>query len=221
MITSRGKEERDMYRYSMLGPIVFLLAGTVFVGGQGPAQKNEQAVLEKTGGYAVPSEPIKLETEASKQALLAAKKVAVIAFAKPAITVEQRSRREIRVTEHGGIKRKVDVNKAKNELERTLKKWGRFTLVAQSADADLVFVIFDESVPPSGFTRAIVKDTQYRLKDTVAVFKGGSQEDSKRQALWMHADSETAFSALGGSLSDGIVSQLRKEVEEAEKTTKK
>jgi hypothetical protein len=127
-------------------------------------------------------------------------------------------KRTIAVTEHGGIRRGVNPEKARRDMEDVLKEWGRLALQSDCARADIVLALVETSVPPSGFSRAVVQDNHYRLRSTLAVFQGGPGFASYGgKVLWANSASENAFSALATTPTSSLVKKFRKDVESLDK----
>ncbi len=166
----------------------------------------------------LPDRSVKPDAQA-RQMLAAAKTIALLIMGEPATTTEI-SGRTVRITEHGGIRRKVDPEKARREVEKVLKEWGRLTLEEDPARADLVLAVAETSVPPSGFSRAFANQTQYRLRTTVAVFRGGPELSSTDKALWANTASENAFSALASTPTTSLTKKFRSDVEAYAKKAK-
>jgi hypothetical protein len=185
-----------------------------------PSAGNEQASPSRLPALSLtlPDRSVKPDAQA-RQILAAAKTVALVIVGEPATTKEI-SGRTIRITEHGGIRRKVDAEKARREVEKVLKEWGRLTLEEDPVKADLVLAVAETSVPPSGFSRAFANQTQYRLRTTLAVFRGGPELGSKDKALWANTASENAFSALASTPTTSLTKRFRSDVEAYAKTAK-
>ena len=90
-------------------------------------------------------------------------------------------------------------------VEKELKKWGRFSVVNNPADADLVFVCvrymdFGRTNPP--------------MYENLLIFKGGlNHPDWSAMPLWTAMQIETLF---GSSPGTQMVRWLRKEIEARE-----
>ena len=111
----------------------------------------------------------------------------------------------------GGIRRGVDAEKARKSVEEMVRDWGRFAIVASPAEADLVLVIFEDSVPLSGFSTG-TGDTKNRLRDILAVFRGGEPSPTA-QPLWADVSTESTLGALSGSSAGKVAKKLRDDVE--------
>ncbi len=208
-------------------PLLLLLAG-LGLGLSGQDNKNppsqsgiqppEQAnVVASPRTLNMPSKAVKPDKDA-QLAILSAKTVALLVVGDPAVTFVSKDKRTIVVTEHGGIRRSVDPQKARREMENVLKEWGRFAFETDVAKADLVLALAETSVPPSTFTQLVVKDNQYRLRSILVVFRGGpnlgTQDD---KPLWASAASENAFSALATTPTTSLTKKFRSDVESLEK----
>jgi hypothetical protein len=96
-------------------------------------------------------------------------------------------------------------------VEEMVRDWGRFAAVESPADADLVLVIFEDSVAPSGFSKR-TGDTTNRLRDTLAVFRGGEPSPAA-EPLWADVSTESTFGVLSGSSAGKVANKLREDVE--------
>lgn len=192
-----------------LWPIVFGVAG---LGGMVPAASAQ--TIDRA--YAVPPKAVKM-TAAAVATVLNAKTVAVVVrdVARVEITSVDPKKKEVRIATGGGIRRGVSADKAKTELIDSLEDWGRFTVIEDAARADLVLVIFEDSVAASGFSQ-MNGDTKHRLRDRLAVFASGSED----QPLWADEARESTFGALTGSGVGKVVGKFRSDVESAARRSK-
>jgi hypothetical protein len=108
----------------------------------------DQASTGRQAAYTRPEKAVKPDAQAI-EALLAAKTIAIVGLdvARREVTIDEKT---ITVTVRGGIRRRVDAEKARESVEEMVREWGHFTAVDSPAEADLVLVIFEDSVPPSG-----------------------------------------------------------------------
>jgi hypothetical protein len=172
----------------------------------------DQAATDTPSTYTRPEKAVKPDAQAIA-ALLAAKTVAIVGIdaAVLEITSIDREKHTITAVKRGGIRRGVDAEKARKSVEEMVTDWGRFTAVASPAEADLVLVVFEDSVPPSGFSKG-TGDAKYRLRDILAVFRGGEPSPAA-QPLWADVSTESTFGALTGSSAGKVAKKLRDDVE--------
>ena len=173
------------------------------------ALANNQAPTGTPSAYTRPEKAVKPDAQATA-ALLAAKTVAIIGMdvARREVTIAEKT---ITVTVRGGIRRRVDAEQARKSVEEMVGDWGRFTVVDAPGGADLVLVIFEDSVPPSGFSKT-TGDTKNRLRDTLAVFRGGEPSPAA-QPLWADISTESTLGVLSGSSAGKVARKLREDVE--------
>jgi hypothetical protein len=159
--------------------------------------------------YTRPEKAVKPDAQGIA-ALLAARTVAIVGLdvARREVTIDEKT---VTVTVPGGIRRRVDADKARTSVEEMVRDWGRFAAVESPADADLVLVIFEDSVAPSGFSKR-TGDTKNRLRDTLAVFRGGEPSPAA-EPLWADVSTESTFGVLSGSSAGKVANKLREDVE--------
>jgi len=173
----------------------------------------DQAPTDSQSAYTRPEKAVRPDAQAI-DALLAAKTVAIVGLdvAKREVTIDEKT---VRVTVRGGIRRRVDAEEARKSVEEMVRGWGRFMAVDSPVDADLVLVIFEDSVPPSGFSKT-TGDTKNRLRDTLAVFRGGEPSPAARP-LWADISTESTFGVLSGGSAAKVANKLREDVEKFSK----
>jgi hypothetical protein len=166
--------------------------------------------------YTRPERAVKPDAQATA-ALLAAQTVAILAIdaAVLEVTSIDPATHSITVVKRGGIRRGVDAEAARKSVEERVRDWGRFRTIASPAEADLVLVIFEDSVAPTRLSKGL-GDTKTRLRDTLAVFQGGAPSPTA-QPLWADVSIESVLGALSGSSADKVVNKLRRDVEKLSK----
>ena len=174
------------------------------------------ALYTQPATYSRPEKAIKPDAR-SRELLLAAKTVTILAIDASVleITSVDRDKKTITVASRGGIRRGIDVEKAKESVDKVMSDWGRFTVVNNPSDADLIVVVFEDSVSPSRFSKA-GGDTKNRLRDTLAVFPGHS-DDHTATPLWVDISTESTFGALTGSSARKVADKLRDYVQTLDK----
>lgn len=189
------------------GVVILLLIATPIC-----ASAKEQAATTAQSPYARPEKAVKPDAQAVA-ALLAAKTVTIVGIDASVleITSVDPKTKTITAVRRGGIRRGVDAEKARTSVDEMIREWGRFTAVESPADADLVLVIFEDTVAPSGFSRT-TGDTKHRLRDTLAVFRGGEPSPAG-QPLWADVSTESTFGVLSGSSAGKVAKKLREDVE--------
>ena len=183
--------------------ILFLVVSPIWV------FANDQPSTDRQAAYTRPEKAIKPDAQAI-ETLLAARTVAIVGLdvARREVAIDEKT---VTVTVRGGIRRGVDAEKARESVEEMVREWGRFTAVDSPAEADLVFVIFEDSVPPSGFSKG-TGDTKNRLRDTLAVYRGG-EPSPVAQPLWADVSTESTFGVLSGSSAGKVAKKLREDIE--------
>ena len=164
--------------------------------------------------YVVTAKTVKMDL-AGRDIVLKAKTVAIFAAERrdlEILNVDEKKRTAV-VEIHGGIRRGVSAEKAKKALETMVREWGRFALVDDPEQADLVMFLAEDSVPPSGFSQ-MGGDFRHRLRDRLAVFPG-RVAPSEAPTIWADTNSESTFGALTGSSVAKVANKFRRDVEEA------
>jgi len=173
----------------------------------------------QSSGYTVPTKAVKLDSK-SIEAVLSAKTVAITAHEHPSVSVTSvdPAKKTATVVVHGGIRRGVDADKARKSVRDVMQEWGRLTVVDSPAEADLVLVVIEDSVPPSNFSK-MNGDVTYRLRDRLGLFRGGEPEGIA-QPLWVDISTESTFGALTGSSAGKVAKKFRADVEKLSKHSK-
>lgn len=177
----------------------------------GAFAKNHAATGESPT-YTRPEKAVKPDAQAAA-VLLAGNTVAILALDVAAfeVTAVDPAKHSITIVKRGGIRRRVDAEAARKSVEERIRDWGRFRIVASPAEADLVLVIFEDSVAPTRFSKGL-GDTKTRLRDTLAVFQGGVPSPTSRP-LWADVSTESTLGVFSGSSADRVVKKLRQDVE--------
>jgi hypothetical protein len=166
------------------------------------------------GGYAqtltLPSKAVKLDARGMESAL-AARTVAVIATGHPTIEIAPAGEKDGPATLviHGGIRRRVDGDQAKQEVQTVIERWGRFTLTDDLERADLILAIAESTVPASAFSQ-LAGDTSHRLRDTLGVFARGV-----REPIWVDTVTENTLGALTGAAASKVAEKFQQALEAA------
>ena len=161
--------------------------------------------------YAPPEKAVKLtaQTAATLAAAKSAALVAVDVSQIKIVSVDEQKKRVL-VAMPGGIRRGISADKAKSELQESLREWNRFTLVDDPNQADVVLVVFEDTVEPSRFSKAN-GDRKPRMRERLAVFTRG-QTDTP---LWAGEERESTLGAITGSPVGKVVDKLREDMERA------
>jgi hypothetical protein len=171
------------------------------------------------GGHAqtrtLPSKAVKLD-QRGMEIVLAARTVAIIATGHPTMEIAPADGKNGRATlvVHGGIRRRVDGDKAKQEVQKVIEQWGRFTLTDDLERADLILAIAEYTVPSSALSQ-MAGDTSHRLRDTLGVFARGA-----REPIWVDTVTENTFGALTGSAAGKVAEKFQRALESASRTSK-
>jgi hypothetical protein len=199
-------QECTMFRNRIVKPVRFwgFLSALIalFVVGA-----NAQAPVSPT----LPTKELKLDAKAVER-VLSAKTVALLATALPLFTQENRT--TVGMTYRRG---RTGPAKAQADVKKVLSEWGAFSLVDDPAQADLVLVIEEQTLPPS-----FASDGKVRLKDTLGVFPTGGP--GVAPPLWVGIDTESALAAASGLTTpdaEGVVETFRRDVENARQRVKK
>ena len=166
------------------------------------------------GGYAqtltLPSKAVKFDAQGAEIAL-AARTVAVIATGHPTMTIAPAGEKDGRATLviHDGIRRRVDGDQAKLEVQKVIERWGRFTLTDDLGRADLILAIAESTVPAGAFSQ-MAGDTSHRLRDTLGVFARGV-----REPIWVDTVTENTFGALTGAAASKVAEKFQEALEAA------
>jgi hypothetical protein len=139
-----------------------------------------------------------------------AKPAALVAVTVNRATIVSRDdrKKDVVISIPGGIRRAVDADKAKSELLESMRKWNRFAIVDDPQQADLVIVVFEDTVEPSSFSKAN-GDRKRRIRERLAVFAAGQSD----QPLWAGEERESTLGALTGSTVGKVVNKFREELE--------
>jgi hypothetical protein len=158
----------------------------------------------------LPAKSVKLDRRGAELAL-AATVVAIVATGRPTIEIGPTDPKTGRATLliHDGVRRRVDGGKAKEEVQKVLQDWGRFTLTDDLDKADLILAIAERTVPASSFSQ-MAGDTSHRLRDTLGVFARGVPEP-----IWVDTATENTFGALTGSAASKVAEKFRRALEAA------
>ena len=108
-----------------------------------------------------------------------------------------------------GIRRRVDGNQAKQEVQQVIERWGRFTLTDVLEQADLILAVAEYTVPASGLSQ-MAGDTSHRLRDTLGVFARGV-----REPIWVDTVTENTLGALTGAAAGKVAGKFQQAVEAA------
>lgn len=159
--------------------------------------------------YLPPAKAVKLTAEATT-ALKQAKTAALIAIDVSRVQVVSidEKKKTVRVAMPGGIRRGVDADKARAELLDGMRDWNRFAIVDDMAQADLVIVVFEDTVEPSRFSKAN-GDQKHRMRERLAVYAAGRPDTP----LWANEVRESTFGAITGSPVGKVVDKFRDELE--------
>jgi len=159
--------------------------------------------------FVPPSRSIKLGGEAAAT-LGRAKNAAVVAIdvAGLKILLINEKKKEVVVGTRGGIRRGVSAETARPELLKSMREWNRFTIVEDPEQADLVFVVFEDTVEPSAFSKAN-GDRKARMRERLAVYARGRFD----APLWANEVRESTFGAITGSPVSKVVGKFRDELE--------
>ena len=171
-------------------------------------------------GYAqtltLPSKAVKFDAQGTQIALVA-RTVAVVATGRPRMEIAPAGEKDGRATLviHGGIRRRVDGDQAKQEVQKVIEQWGRFTLTDDLERADLILAIAEDTVPARGFSQ-MAGDTSHRLRDTLGVFARGV-----REPIWVDTVTENTFGALTGAAASKVAEKFQQALEAAANRTSK
>lgn len=163
----------------------------------------------------LPSKAVKLD-ERGMEIVLAARTVAIIATGHPTMEIAPAAEKNGRATlvVHGGIRRRVDGDQAKQEVQKVIEQWGRFTLTDDLERADLILAIAEHTVPASAFSQ-MAGDTSHRLRDTLGVFARGV-----REPIWVDTVTENTFGALTGAAASKVAEKFQQALEAASRKSK-
>jgi hypothetical protein len=199
-------KEHTMFRSRIVKPVRFwgfpltlIALFTVGVSAQAPVSPT------------LPNKELTLDAKALER-IVSAKTVAVLVTTLPLFT--QENRKTVGVTYRRG---RTGPEKAQTDVEKVLSEWGVFSLIDDPGQADLVFVIEEQTLASS-----FASDGKVRLRDTLAVFPTGGP--GAASPLWVGIDTESALAA-GSGLStpdaEGVVKKFRRDVENARQRFKK
>jgi hypothetical protein len=160
----------------------------------------------------LPDKPVKLDARGS-DLVVTARTVAVVATGSPTMEITSVDPNTGRATLviHDGIRRRVDGDKAKQEVQEVIRDWGRFTLTDDLERADLILAIAESTVPASTLSQ-MAGDTTHRLRDTLGVFARGVPEP-----IWVNTATENTLGALTGSAAGKVAEKFRRAMEEADR----
>ena len=107
----------------------------------------------------------------------------------------------------------ADSQKAKIDAEKALADWGRFSVVSDAAEADLVLAILEETLDPN-----YLSEGHLRLRHTLVVLRGAGVA---AEPLWAASIAENGFAArFRGASARSIVERFRDDVEKANRSGK-
>jgi hypothetical protein len=199
-------QECAMFRSRIVKPVMFWgflsTSITLFIVGT-----SAQAPVSPT----LPAKELKLDAKAVER-VLSAKTIAVLAAALPLFTQENKT--TVLMTYRRG---RTGPEHAQADVKKVLSEWGAFSLIDDPAQADLVLVIEEQTLPPS-----FASDGKVRLRDTLGVFPTGGP--GVAPPLWVGIDTESALAAASGLTTpdaEGVVEKFRRDVENARKRVKK
>jgi hypothetical protein len=160
----------------------------------------------------LPDKPVKLDARVL-DLVLAARTVAIVAAGRPTMEITSADTNSGRATLviHDGIRRRVDGDKARAEVQKVIQDWGRFTLIDDLEKADLILAIAESTVPASNLSQ-MAGDTKHRLRDTLGVFARGVAEP-----IWVDTATENTFGALTGSAAGKVAGKFRSAIETADR----
>jgi hypothetical protein len=161
--------------------------------------------------YVPPEKTVRLTAKAAAT-LAEAKTAALVAIdvAHREVVSYDKKTSETVVVKRGGIRRGVSAEKAKSELLDSMGEWNRFTIVDDPGQADVIVVVFEDTVEPSRFSKAN-GDRKHRMRERLAVFLRGDAE----RPLWADEVRESTFGAITGSPVGKVVDKLREDMERA------
>src|SRR5262249_19560435 len=89
-----------------------------------------------------------------------------------------------------------DAQRAKKQVEDALGKWGRFTLVAEPKNADLVLFVEERHSGTASFgtvtqnsgVGTYSETTKGILSDVLRLYPGGLDADLSKPAIWSHTE---------------------------------
>ena len=113
---------------------------------------------------------------------------------------------------HG--KRRPDDKRAKSQITKALRKWGRYQVVDDTSKADLVLIVtegdagtYAQDIAVGGNVMVAALD---ELSDTLAVYKGGAADESEGP-LWKATETGDDWDWP----ADRVIKKFRKAVEKA------
>ena len=177
-----------------------------------------QALADQTqepDKYRLPTKEIELAVR-HRDTVLSAATVAVIVRVRPLVSREGKA--DAAVTYRAG---RSGPDAARGEVVQALQRWGAFEVVEDPAQADLVLVVLEETLPPGFGSTSDIRGPQYRLKDTLGVYRG--KIDDPADPLWAGIVTE---GRLKRSLSNaapsaaGVIEEFRRAVEDARRRVK-
>ena len=185
-----------------------ITVGVAVVIGAGVPGKAQSA---DTSPYVPPEKSIKLSTAAAAT-LARARTAALVALDTSRLEVVSfnANTKETVIVRRGGIRRAVSADKAREELADGIRKWNRFTIVDDPLRADIVIVVFEDTVEPSAFTK-VTGDRKHRLRERLAVYP----PDRPTEPLWANEVRESTVNALTGSPVGKVVDKFREDLEKA------
>ena len=159
-----------------------------------------------SGAPLAPRESIELRADWS-DTVLQARTVAVVVNRRPLLREDGKN---LVMSFRGG---QPGSQKAKLDAETALAEWGRFSVVRDAAEADLVLAILEETVDPN-----LLSEGHLRLRHTLVVFRG---RGAAGEPLWASSITENGFAARFRTLSaQRIVERFRDDVETAGRSGK-
>ena len=112
------------------------------------------------GAHPLPKERIELSADSS-DTVLRSRTVAVLVKRLPLL---RQDGKDLAMSFRGG---QADSQKAKIDAEKALADWGRFSVVSDAAEADLVLAILEETLDPN-----YLSEGHLRLRHTLVVLRG-------------------------------------------------
>ena len=158
------------------------------------------------GAHPLSKQRIELSAESS-DTVLRSRTVAVLVKRLPLL---RQDGKELAMSFRGG---QADSQKAKIDAEKALADWGRFSVVSDAAEADLVFAILEETIDPN-----YLSEGHLRLRHTLVVLRGSG---AAAEPLWAASITENGFAArFRDASARSIVERFRDDVEKANRSGK-
>jgi tetratricopeptide (TPR) repeat protein len=105
-------------------------------------------------------------------------------------------------------------DKSQKRLEQELQKWGRFQMVSDVAEADLIMLLIEgtrQARGVAGVLGGLGGQRQQRVYSQLIVFKGGELPKKFEQPLWQ-ADEDAGMFSM--SAAGKVVTRFRKHIEQ-------